>query len=111
MIKATIFKRNGSSCGFHIKGHSGYAESGSDIICSAVSAVAQTTLLGLLEYVSPTLDYSISDHGEIICNIPKDLNETALKHAALLIDVLRLGLESIQDNYGEYLRVSEREVT
>lgn len=39
MIKALFKTRGGSFSGFDISGHSGYAESGSDIICAAFSTM------------------------------------------------------------------------
>ena len=111
LISASFYKRNGKHAGFHIKGHSGYSEAGSDIVCSAVSAIAQTTLLGLIEIVKPEMDYKIDQEGEIDCIIHKETNEGALMRAELLIDTMRLGLESIKQNYGKYLSISEREVT
>ncbi len=38
MIKAVFYKKNGLFVGFDVSGHAGYAESGSDIVCSAVSS-------------------------------------------------------------------------
>lgn len=111
MIRASFYIRNGKLSGFHIKGHSGYAEAGSDIVCSAVSAIAQTTLLGLIELVKPQMDYNIDQDGEIDCIIHKGTNEGALDQAELLIDTMRLGLQSIKQNYSKYLSISEREVT
>ena len=111
MIRASFYLRNGKLAGFHIKGHSGYAESGNDIVCSAVSALAQTTLLGLIEIVKTEMDYSIDQSGEIDCIILTNTNEGAQERAELLIDTMRLGLESIKQNYGKYLSISERELT
>ena len=111
MIRASFYIRSGKPVGFHIKGHSGYAEAGSDIVCSAVSAIAQTTLLGLIEIVKPEMDYKIDQDGEIDCVIHTNTNEGELDRVELLIDTMRLGLESIKQNYGKYLSISEREVT
>ena len=33
--------------GYKVSGHAGYSEEGSDIVCSAVSALTQAPLLGL----------------------------------------------------------------
>lgn len=38
MIKAVFYKKNGLFVGFDVSGHAGYAESGSDVVCSAVSS-------------------------------------------------------------------------
>ena len=44
MIKFTFFKRDGIYYGFEEQGHAGYAESGDDIVCSAVSAMTMLIL-------------------------------------------------------------------
>ncbi|MBE6966103.1 MAG: ribosomal-processing cysteine protease Prp [Ruminococcaceae bacterium] len=38
MTTVTLIKKGDSAIGFDVSGHSGYAESGSDIICAAVSS-------------------------------------------------------------------------
>ncbi|MBR2571169.1 MAG: ribosomal-processing cysteine protease Prp [Clostridia bacterium] len=43
-----IFHRSGELIdGFDIAGHSGYAEAGSDIVCSAVSTASHMAMLGI----------------------------------------------------------------
>ena len=43
MIRVTLFKSPGGNItGFSCKGHAGYAEEGSDIVCAAVSALSIT---------------------------------------------------------------------
>ena len=87
-----------------------YAQSGSDIVCSAVSALTQTALIGLLEVVGAKVDYTIDDDGFIKCRILEE-SECKLKSADLILRVMYAGLCNIQTNYKEYLGVSEREVT
>lgn len=96
--------------GFIAEGHAKYAESGEDIVCSAVSAVTQTALLGLIDVVGASCDYRIDESGFIKCMLREDDTEK-LKTADTVLRVMYKGLCSIQDNYGKYLRVSEREVT
>ena len=47
MTKIEIFKQKGNIKGYVISGHSGYAEEGSDIVCSAVSSLSQMVCVGL----------------------------------------------------------------
>ena len=49
MIKALFKTRNGVFGGFEISGHSGYAESGSDIVCASFSAMANLAVRFLEE--------------------------------------------------------------
>ena len=45
MIKATIYKTGRHEyAGFDISGHAEYSESGSDIVCAAVSAIVINTI-------------------------------------------------------------------
>ena len=37
----------GRFTGFHVKGHAGYAEEGSDIVCSAISVLTTTCVNAL----------------------------------------------------------------
>ena len=39
MTRCEFFRQNERITGFSVSGHSGYAESGSDIVCAAISAV------------------------------------------------------------------------
>lgn len=54
MINCNIITIPGST-GFTLEGHAEYAEHGHDIVCASVSAIAQTTLYGLLLY--STVEY------------------------------------------------------
>ena len=44
MITAAFKTESGRLCGFGVSGHSGYAASGSDIVCAAVSAMVRLTV-------------------------------------------------------------------
>ena len=51
MIKVTIYQSSeGEISGFAIQGHAGYAESGSDIVCAAVSVLAQNTVNSIEQF-------------------------------------------------------------
>ena len=47
MIVVRIYWDNQAICGLSVCGHSDYSPRGSDIVCSAVSALAQTAVLAL----------------------------------------------------------------
>lgn len=83
--------------GFEISGHSGYGEAGSDIVCAAVSALAQTALLGLLDYDEQHVQYEISD-GALTVRVMKDgVVPQAILHT------MELGLKEISKQYSEYV--------
>lgn len=108
MIAAHLFLNHRQNIwGFEIQGHSGYAEEGADIICSAVSALAINTanslekLLGLKPAVS-------SRDGYLSCEVPEIRQAAESQEGAeLLFRSLEQGLQAIADAYGKkYLNVT-----
>jgi uncharacterized protein YsxB (DUF464 family) len=85
--------------GFVIEGHSNYAEYGKDIICSAVSALAQTALAGLIKYSK--VDYQIKEG-----YLKVDVKEPNL-HSRIIIDTIFLGLKGIADMYPKHVQIKE----
>ena len=93
---------------FQVAGHAGYAESGQDIVCSAVSALTITTINSLEAFTSQSFDVDQDEEdGVITVNFLEDLEHDA----ALLMNSLILGLKSIENEYNnEYIHVEFREV-
>ena len=93
---------------FQVAGHAGYAESGQDIVCSAVSALTITTINSLEAFTSQSFEINQDEEdGVITVNFLEDLEHDA----ALLMNSLILGLKSIENEYNnEYIHVEFREV-
>lgn len=107
MINATLLRANGKLTGFCVSGHAGQDEYGSDIVCSAVSALTQAAILGLTEAINlPGVEYAVEE-GCLNCSC-----EQAAQHegAQAILEAMALGLRSITGNYGKYLKIVEREV-
>lgn len=104
-----MLKRGGYLVGFEAKGHAGYAEEGHDIVCSAVSALVQTVLLGLSERLQLPLE-QFMEPGDMRVQLSNDCTAEQLEQAAILLDTLQLGIRSMALGYGEYLKLTQREV-
>ncbi len=94
---------------FVIEGHAHAADPGKDIVCAAVSALGQTTVLSLYQIADIDIVYEIK-RGYLRCKLPENLTEEKLYEAKLLIDAMLLGLENIQENYPQYIEIYDREV-
>lgn len=105
MIKVVIIRSIDSFVkNFTVEGHSDYAEYGSDIVCSAVSVLTQTTIIGLKNVAGINIKYVMRD-GLIDCEIPIiDEKEKVIKTNAIL-DTMVLGLMNIKKNYSAYIDV------
>lgn len=106
MTTATITRSGGSIIGYEIKGHTGYAEEGSDIVCAAISAIAQTALGGLTDVVGIRPKYEISENPALLrVAIP----DGAPDSAQVILETMLVGLSSIQITHPEHLRIVQLE--
>jgi uncharacterized protein YsxB (DUF464 family) len=61
MTKVTFFKRNGVYYGFRETGHTGYGESGDDILCSALSAMTMLIINTVEVSYASDIEYQIDE--------------------------------------------------
>lgn len=61
MINICFIKCRNSLTGFELKGHSGYAEHGSDIVCASVSSAAYMTANTITDILGLDADISVDD--------------------------------------------------
>lgn len=109
MTTITIYKSNtGSFQGFTCSGHAGFAYSGKDIVCAAVSILVINTINSLEELVHEEMTLNTDEAtGYIDCRFTHEIRS----QAQLLMDSMILGLESIAEQYGsKYLRLIFKEV-
>ncbi len=98
-----LWDEQGVPCGFCCNGHSGYAESGSDIICSAVSALVINTMNSIEAF---TDDVCSCKQEQKSGTIEFRIVSKPCKESLLLLDSLFLGLQGIEDEYGKrYLTI------
>lgn len=91
--------------GFQISGHAGYARYGSDIVCSAVSALSENTVNAIERFTSDQAELTVREKDGFMEYHLK----TVSPESTLLMNALRLGLESIEESYGKYLEIKEEE--
>ena len=98
---------NGDLVGFRITGHSGYAESGSDIVCSAISSAAYMTANTVTEIikVSAEIDVNESDGGMLLRVFQKDA--TACRD---ILQGFKLHMLALEEQYSDYMIVNNTEV-
>lgn len=107
MIRVLIEYRDDDIIAFSVEGHAGYAQKGSDIYCAGVSAVAQTTLLGLLEQLEQVPLYQVKQ-GSLVCRLHENLSSRDRERAQTILTTMVLGLKAMAEAYGEYLKIELR---
>lgn len=110
MIKIVIYrKKAGNITGFKITGHSGYDTHGKDIVCSAVSSIAQTALLGLLKVAEAEAAYKIED-GYLMCELRDDVSDRKSIMCGAILETMYEGLKNIKESYRKHIDLVEEEV-
>ncbi|MEE0420909.1 MAG: ribosomal-processing cysteine protease Prp [Lachnospiraceae bacterium] len=106
MITIEIHKNGEQYKGFTSQGHAGYADSGQDIICAAVSVLAVNAINSIEAFTKDRFAVRQEDGFlELI------LEGKVSKEATLLLDSMILGLQDIQNSYGnEYIKLIYEEV-
>ncbi|KRN29667.1 hypothetical protein IV38_GL000554 [Lactobacillus selangorensis] len=113
MIRAN-FKRDtdGNIDAFELTGHADAGPYGSDIVCAAVSAVSIGTVNGIesLAGFEPEVQSDTVNGGHLTLKITEDaLSGEQANIAGILLENLLLELQSIQEQYGQYLSVKTQQ--
>ena len=108
MTTIAIFKSKDSYRGFTCMGHAGFARSGNDIVCAAISVLVINTLNSIEELAKEEIiAQSDEKKGYIECHFPDEINDKT----KLLMDSMVMGLKEIKRNYGKkYFELIIKEV-
>ena len=105
-----IFRKSkqGEYKGFYCKGHAGYSESGSDIVCASISMLVINTINALETLCHTSMNVEDdADDGIIRCEFKSQLDE----RESILVETLEFGLRNVEKEYGKkYCKVKFEEV-
>ena len=115
MTKITFFKRDGIFFGFRESGHSGYAEHGNDILCSALSAMTMLIINTIeLSYAS-SVDYTIDENTTTITvkclsALPDSESDERVQYAiAGLFSGYYYQISDLLEEYYDFIELDEEE--
>jgi len=93
--------------GFEVSGHAMTAKHGEDIVCAAVSVIAQTTAISLIELVE--LKAKVEQHnGFLSLNCPH-IEEAQLEKFLTVMNVFWIGIREIEKLYPDKIKIIEDE--
>lgn len=103
MIAATFLtSRLGGVVGFEVSGHAGLSESGSDILCAAVSSAVFLTVNTITDVLHVTPLTLRAEDGEMLLQIEQK-DEPVCRN---IFSGLKLHLTQLEEQYSDHLRVS-----
>ncbi|NMB02265.1 MAG: ribosomal-processing cysteine protease Prp [Firmicutes bacterium] len=108
MTRIEFYKTDHGWQGFKALGHTGFADSGEDIVCAAVSILTQTAVLGIGQVLGIDAQVHVDEtKGLLVCLLPQGLNEEQWKQSQLILKVMHVGLTATAEEYGDYVSVKE----
>ena len=94
--------------GFEVSGHSGYAESGRDIVCASVSSAVNLVACTLNEVMGLAASVHTDEKkAKLSFRLPGGLSAVAEDTAQSLLTGLMLYFAELQELYPQHLSVSE----
>ena len=103
MIKfTTVTNTDGKITQFTVDGHSGYAESGSDIVCASVSSAVWLTINGIEKQNLAKLSYEERE-GFVKCIITDKVSDGA----DILLDSLVMFITELESQYKKFLKFTQ----
>ena len=113
MIKATVYRTKEQLIyGFQLSGHAGYAEEGSDIVCSAVTILVFNTINAIERLTEAGFSCEADEKkgGFIKVMLPDEKKGTSNHDAQLLLQAMVLGLKDMETEYSSYIILNDEEV-
>ena len=106
MTRCEFFTEDDRITGFSISGHSGYAESGADIVCAAISAVVTMAEATINEVCGAKAKVRVKEEdARITLTLPVSCDEEDSVQAVLA--GMLLTLAGLRDDYPDYIEVLE----
>ena len=105
MINILVIKDKQNIITIEATGHSGYAEAGRDIVCSAVSTLIQNLAVGLTEVLKKQAKIIIDEEIPHMCVSLLDNDEKA----QILMQTTLLSLKEIANGYSNYIKIKEKQ--
>ncbi|MDF2514606.1 MAG: hypothetical protein K0S04_4472 [Herbinix sp.] len=104
MIKISIFKNaENLITGFRLAGHANFSEHGSDVVCSAVSALVINTINSIETFTSDRFKLEEDEKDGII---EFHVDSPMSSNANLLLSSLALGLQGVAGEYSsKYIKI------
>ena len=108
MTTATFLTEGSRITGFDVKGHSGYAEAGEDIVCAAVTSAVRLTEATITDVFGLAASVKVRDKsGSISLRLPGGLSDRDEHAVQGLLSGLMLYFSQLHDEYPDNIEVLE----
>ena len=110
MTTVTFHTQGSRITGFDAEGHSGYAQEGEDIVCSAVTSAVRLVECVLNDVMGLCAAVKVNEKtAHISLRIPGSLGQTAENACQTLLTGMMVYLTELHNEYPDYIEVLEAE--
>ncbi len=102
MIRCEVYHQSGKLQRFSIRGHAGFADIGTDIVCAAASILV-INAVNSCEVLLGIEPATVDDNDTLLCEVPQD------DSAQLLFNSMVYGLEELMKQYPKHVQVKVRQ--
>ena len=108
MTTVTFHLEGNRIVGFESRGHSGYAEAGSDIVCASITAVITLVEATVNDVMGLAAAVKISERdAKLSLRLPGGLSPTVESTCQTLLTGLMVYLSQLHEDYPDYVEVLE----
>lgn len=106
MTDIKIVKNKGEIVKVICSGHTGYGEVGEDIVCSAISSIVQTALLGLMTVAHVNVQYKVDEkEGYLEFAIKDNISKGERHDSSVILDTMLCGLSDLNTEYSDFMNL------
>ncbi|MBQ3213924.1 MAG: ribosomal-processing cysteine protease Prp [Clostridia bacterium] len=106
MTNVSITKKNGEIVKVVCDGHTNYGVSGEDIVCSALSSIVQTAVLGVLMVAGVNLDLVRNeDRGYLSFEVPNNISQTQRHDVSVILNTMLCGISDLREGYSDFVEL------
>ena len=108
MTTVTFCSEGSRIVGFEVKGHSGYAPQGEDIVCAAVTSAVRLTECAINDVLGLEAPVKVNQQdASVTLKLPHNLAGEADQVCQTLLAALMVYLVQLQEEYPEHINVME----
>lgn len=106
MTKVKITKQNNFITVVEASGHTGYKESGEDIVCAALSSIIQTAALGVVSVAKVDAKIEKDDKlGYFKIIMPNKITKKQLYEANIILNTMLNGVNDLLKGYSNFIEL------
>ena len=109
MINVIVIKEKQTIKTIEATGHSGYAEAGQDIVCSAISTLMEALANGLTEVVKAEVDVKVDATIPHLSVTLKETDKEKCKLAQVLMCSTLLGVKGVAQEFSKFIKIKEKQ--